>query len=177
MRRLGRKVMYESNWINFYLDRVEMNDKSIIENYHVVNYQREGVTVIVENKNEEILFVEAHRYLLGCTEWETPAGGTEKGEDILKTGEREVLEESGYHIKNLEYLFSYFPASGSTDLKFHVLKAELDEEKLRGEIDLNEIADVKWIKKDKIKEMIRNSELKDGLTLSGLMYYLFLDRK
>ena len=174
MKRLDRKVMYESNWINFYLDRVEMNDRSIIENYHVINYHREGVTVVVENDNDEILFVEAHRYLLGTTEWEIPAGGTEKGEDILKTGEREVLEESGYHVKNIEYLFSYYPASGSTDLKFHVLKAVLDERKERQDFDLNEIADVKWIKKDKIKEMIKNNELKDGLTLSGLMYYLFL---
>ena len=107
MKRLGRKVMYESNWINFYLDRVEMNDKSIIEDYHVIKYHREGVTVVVENDNDEILFVEAHRYLLGTTEWEIPAGGTEKGEDILKTGEREVLEESGYHVKNIEYLFKF----------------------------------------------------------------------
>lgn len=177
MKRLGRKIMYESNWINFYLDRVEMKDKSIIEDYHVVSYHREGVTVIVENKNDEILFVEAYRYLLNSSEWETPAGGTEKGEDILKTGEREVLEESGYYIKNLEYLFSYFPASGSTDLKFHVLKAELDEEKERKDFDTNEIADVKWIKKDKVKDMIRNNEIIDGLTLNGLMYYLFLDKQ
>ena len=55
------------------------------------------------------------------------------------------------------------------------LKAVLDEEKERQDFDLNEIADVKWIKKDKIKEMIKNNELKDGLTLSGLMYYLFLN--
>ncbi len=176
MKRLGRKVMYESNWINFYLDRVEMNDKTIIESYHVINYQREGVAVIVENADEEILFVKAHRYLLGTAEWETPAGGTEKGEDILKTGEREVWEESGYHIKNIKHLFSYFPASGSTDLKFHVLKAVLDEEKERGDFDLNEIADVKWIKKDEIKEMIKNNVIKDGFTLSGLMYYLFMDK-
>ena len=174
MKRLGRKVMYESNWIDFYLDRVEMNDKSIIENYHVINYHREGVTVIVENKKEERQLVEGHRYLLGTTEWETPAKKKKKGEDILKTGEREVLEESGYCIKNIEYLFSYFPASGSTDLKFHVLSAVLDEEKERQDFDLNEIADVKWIKKDKIKEMIKNNELKDGLTLNGLLYYLFL---
>jgi ADP-ribose pyrophosphatase len=177
MKKLGRKTVYESNWLNLYLDRVEMNDKSIIENYHVIKYQREGVTVVVENKNEEILFVKAYRYLLDSAEWETPAGGTEKGEDILKTGEREVLEESGYHIKNLKYLFSYFPASGSNDLKFHVLKAVLDEEKERENFDINEIADVKWIKKDKIKELIKNNELKDGLTLSALMYYLFLDKE
>lgn len=175
MKRLGRKTLYESNWIDFHLDRVEQNDGSIIESYHVVNYHREGVTVVVENDNDEILFVKAYRYLLGSEEWETPAGGTEKGEDIMKTGEREVHEESGYYIKNLEYLHSYFPASGSIDLKFHVLKARLDIEKEKEDFDTNEIADVKWIKKDTIKQMIRENKFKDGMTLNALMYYLFLD--
>ena len=55
------------------------------------------------------------------------------------------------------------------------LSITLDEGKERQDFDLNEIADVKWIKKEKIKEMIKNNELKDGLTLSGLMYYLFLN--
>ena len=97
MKRLGRKVMYESNWIDFYLDRVEMNDKSIIEDYHVINYHREGVTVIVENENNEILFVEAHRYLLGTTEWEIPAGGTEKGAcGAARTARGPTWPQSGY---------------------------------------------------------------------------------
>ena len=103
MKKLGRKTVYESNWLDLHLDKVELNDGSIIESFHVVDHHREGVTVVVENEKEEILFVKAYRYLTNSEEWETPAGGAERNEDILETGKREVLEETGYHIKNLEW--------------------------------------------------------------------------
>lgn len=174
MKKLGRKTVYESNWLDLHLDKVELNDGSVIDNFHVVTHHREGVTVVVENEKEEILFVKAYRYLTNSIEWEIPAGGAEKNEDIMETGEREVLEETGFHIKDLEHLLSYYPASGSNKLKFHVLKARLDNEKKKGDYDTNEIADVKWFKKEEVINMIRTNEIKDGLTLTALMHFLFI---
>ena len=174
MKKLGRKTVYESNWLDLHLDKVELNDGSIIESFHVVDHHREGVTVVVENEKEEILFVKAYRYLTNSEEWETPAGGAERNEDILETGEREVLEETGYHIKNLEYLLTYYPASGSNKLKFHILKAKVDEAQKAVSYDTNEIADVKWFKKEEVLGMIKTNEIKDGLTLTALMYCLFI---
>ena len=174
MKKLGRKTVYESNWLDLHLDKVELKDGSIIDSFHVVSHHREGVTVVVENEKEEILFVKAYRYLTNSVEWETPAGEEEKSEDIMDTGAREVLEETGFHIKDLEHLISYYPASGSNKLKFHVLKAKLDRENEKQDFDTNEIAEVKWFKKEEVLKMIKTNEIKDGLTLTALMYCLFI---
>ena len=174
MKKLGRKNVYISNWLDVYLDKVELPDGTVMDEFHVINYHRDGVAVIVENEKDEILFVKVYRYLLESVEWEIPAGGTEKGEKIMETGEREVLEETGYSIKKLEPMFSYHPASGSSNLKFHVLKAVLDTSKAKEKYDENEIAEVKWIGKEKVLSMIRNNEFQDGFTLTALLHYLFL---
>lgn len=41
--KLDRKVIYESDWISLYTDRVRMPDGEIIESYHRLHYPHESV--------------------------------------------------------------------------------------------------------------------------------------
>lgn len=88
--RISRKTIYQSSWVNLYLDTVKFPDGFVIEDYHLLDFPRAAVAVIVENDFENIVFARISRYTTGLTEWELPAGGIETGESEIEAAKREV---------------------------------------------------------------------------------------
>ncbi|MGB0389642.1 MAG: NUDIX hydrolase, partial [Ardenticatenaceae bacterium] len=95
-KQLSRTVIYESPWVNLYVDQVRFPSGDVVDDYHIVDFKKDAVVVLVENEQQEVLFVHSYRYATDSLEWELPAGLIEAGEDPLETAQREVLEESGY---------------------------------------------------------------------------------
>jgi ADP-ribose pyrophosphatase len=56
--RLSRNVIYESPWVNLYLDKVKFPNGLVIEKYHLLDFPRSAVTMILEN-------AVGHIFLLG----------------------------------------------------------------------------------------------------------------
>ena len=100
-KRLDRKPIYESQWINLYIDKVLMPSGKIIEKYHQLDYPKDSITVLLFNAKSEICFIKSLRYTTQKIEWELPAGGVEKGEDVLAAAEREVMEETGFKLEKI----------------------------------------------------------------------------
>ncbi len=169
-RRLERSVIYVSDWVDLYTDRVEFPDGRIIDKHHILEFHHDFVGVVVENRQEEILFVQAYRYPLDSLEWEIPTGRIEDGETPVKGAQREVLEESGYETSDHELIYTFNPINGISSKTFHIVNCRPGLK--LGEFDRNEIRAVKWIGKNDIKKMIKNRLLKDGFTLTALLLYL-----
>lgn len=69
------------------------------------------VAVVIFNEDEELLLIqEAKKSCAG--KWYLPAGRMEKGENIIEAAMREVLEETGLHVK-ITTLLAVESASGS----------------------------------------------------------------
>ena len=73
-QRLGRKVIYESDWVNLYLDKVKMPDGRIFDTYHHLHYPHESVCIVIINEKDEIMLIQSKRYITSRLEWEIPAG-------------------------------------------------------------------------------------------------------
>jgi ADP-ribose pyrophosphatase len=168
-RRLSRTVVYESSWVNLYLDRVEYPTGAIVEKHHLLDFDRHSVAVLVENEEGEILFVRAYRYTSGSAEWELPAGRMEYGEEIIEAARREVLEESGYQTEGHEHYYSFSPMNGIANQVFHLVRCRATA--LVGEFDRNEVQEYGWYSRDQIMEMIRSRSMKDGYSLVGLLLH------
>lgn len=72
---------------------IYINDKDSHE-----YYKRPGAYAIIQNDKDEIAIVkdsDHNKFFFG--------GGVEKGEEILDTLKRELIEESGYTLKNISY--------------------------------------------------------------------------
>lgn len=169
-QRLSRNVIYQSPWVNLYLDKVEFPSGLVIEEFHLLDFPRSAVTAIVENNAGDIVLARIPRYASGTTEWELPAGGVEIGESEIDAARREVLEETGYTSDNHELIYSYYPMNGSANKVFHVVHCKAIDN-VQG-FDKDEVSETRWFTRDEIKQMIKDKITTDGFTLTALLLWL-----
>ena len=168
--RLSRDTVYESPWVNLYLDKVRFPNGHIIEKYHLLDFPRAAVAIIVENDSGSLVFVRISRYTTGLTEWELPAGGVEIGESEIEAATREVLEETGYTTIGHQVIYSYYPMNGSCNKLFHIVHCKSVE--LVQEFDENEVSETRWFTRDEIRNMIKDKSISDGPSVMALLLWL-----
>jgi len=168
--RLARKTVYESHWVNLYLDKVKFPSGHVINEFHLLDFPHEAVAAIVENDLGNILFARIPRYTTGATDWELPAGGVEIEESLIEAAKREVLEETGYTTKKHQLIYSYYPMNGSANKHFHIVYCMAVDNK--EEFDTNEVSEIRWFTRDEVKQMVVNRTITDGFTLTALLLWL-----
>jgi ADP-ribose pyrophosphatase len=169
---LSRKLIYQSSWINLFVDKVRMPNGTILDQYHLIEFPFPAVMAIVRGLDELYLMVKVSRYPTGRSEWEFPAGRLEAGETVIQAAEREILEETGYHSVDHQHIYAYNPMSGITNQVFHVVRCRIVG--TNGSFDESEISAVRWFSEDEIWYMIRNNEMMDGYTLTAFLLDHFI---
>lgn len=169
-KRLSRTIIYENPWVNLYVDQVQFPGGRIIDEHHLLDFDKEAVGVLVENDHSQILLVHVYRYTTDSIEWEIPAGAVDDGESILDAAQREVREESGYQTTDHELIYTYFPMNGISNKVFHIARCRAT--KKVGDFDRNEVKAFKWISRQEIQEMVREKRIRDGYSLTALLLYL-----
>jgi len=168
--RLSRITVYESAWVNLYLDKVQFPNGHVIEEYHLLDFPRAAVAIIMENDLGSVVFARISRYTTGLTEWELPAGGVEFGETEIEAAKREVLEETGYTTEDQKLVYSYYPMNGSCNKLFYIVYCKAIER--IQEFDENEVSETRWFTRDEVKQMIKEKSISDGLSLTALLLWL-----
>ncbi len=168
--RLSRTTIYESPWVNLHLDRVQYPAGLIVEEFPLLDFEMEAVATVVEDGDGRVLMIQSYRYPTDSIEWEIPAGGIDEGESAVHAAAREVLEETGYRVEPPRLVYTYNPMNGLANKVFHVTKAKALERV--GEIDLNEVKDVRWCTIAEIREMIASQSISDGFALTALLLHM-----
>lgn len=133
----------------------------------MIDFHAESVSVIVLNDSDELLIIHSYRYPIDSIEWEIVAGRIEENESVEEAAFREVREETGYATRDHFKLYSYYPISGMSNKKIHIVACRAGDSS--PEFDQNEVESFKWISFQEAREMIRNQEIKDGLSLISLL--------
>ena len=122
------------------------------------------------NERDEILMIQSKRYTTGRMEWEVPAGSVERGESAAEAVQRECLEETGCTLKDLTFLCTQNPSNGMSDLTVHVFAARVDRESQA--YDGNEVGKTVWMGRERVIQMLRDNEIRCGVSMLSLLYAL-----
>ena len=172
---LRRETIYDSPWVRLHRDDVRLPDGTVIEGHHVVEYPRPAVCVVPVGDDGRILLIEHYRFVSDTTGWEAPAGRVDEEEALEVAAARELLEETGYAAGKIEHLGQYHPINGSASQTFHIYMGS-GIRQVGEPTDVNEIMRVAWFTPDEVWAMLDANEIRDGLSLTALLWYLARER-
>lgn len=132
--------------------------------------EHSGGACVLYIEEDKVLLVRQYRYAYGESIYEIPAGKLEKGEDPMLAAKRELEEEAGVRANHLELLFVDYPTPGYTDEKIYIYRA-YEGEKVASHLDEGEFLDAEYIPLARVREMLKNGEIRDGKTIIALQAY------
>jgi ADP-ribose pyrophosphatase len=129
-----------------------------------------AVLVLPVLSNGALVLERQFRFPLRQVFVELPAGKIDPGEDILVTGQRELLEETGYIAEDWVYLGYQHPCIGYSTEVIHMFVAE---NLSQGEVmrDEDEALQIFHASLNDCLNMIRDGQITDAKTIVALSFY------
>ncbi len=166
---LARRNLYTSAWMDLQHVDIQLPDESVLRDIHFIHYHHAAAGVVPIGADGRILLIDHYRFQTDTRGWEIPAGRIDDGESAEQAAGRELLEETGHRAETFQALGQYFPANGSSDLAFCVFVAR--GVRRVGEIeDTNEVLGLRWFTAREVRDLIARNEIRDGLSLTGLLW-------
>jgi ADP-ribose pyrophosphatase len=160
-------ICYSTEWFN------------VLENqsYYSIEHKEDQVMILPIVENSKIVLVRARRPVLGKSLWELPAGGVKNGESYAETAKREMAEETGIKVANLDRFHqsqSFVLASNRMPMfpKVFYINLTSQEYLKKDEFD-EEIEQVKAFSFEETVESIVQGDLFATLPIAVISKFLF----
>jgi ADP-ribose pyrophosphatase len=128
-----------------------------------------AVVILATLDNGKLLFERQFRYPLRRIFVELPAGKIDHGEPAIDTAKRELREETGYKAKTWCHLASMHPCIGYSDEHIEIFLAQ-GLTYVGHQRDHNEFLEVIELSLKDAVASVRDGEITDGKTISGLFW-------
>ena len=165
--RISSEPVFDGKLLHARRDLVELpNGEQAIREYIV---HPGAVLVIPVLPDGRLVFERQYRYPLKRAFIELPAGKIDPDEDPLVTGQRELLEETGYSAKQWEFVATLHPCIGYSDEAIHIYLAKelsLGEHKR----DDEEFLEIFAMSLPEAMEAMHRGEITDGKTMIALFW-------
>ncbi|HTO00561.1 MAG TPA: NUDIX hydrolase [Microthrixaceae bacterium] len=171
----GERSIYDSEWIGLSLVDIEIPELTGHParrfEHHVVRSRGPAAGTVVTDSAGDVLLLWRHRFITDSWGWEIPAGGVDPGEDPAEAAAREVLEESGWRPGPVEPLIGYFPSNGLSDQRFDLFRAH-GATYVGEPSDPSESERIEWLSVSRLRDEITAGNLRDGLSLTAILWCL-----
>lgn len=167
-KTIDSKTVYDGKIVNLRIDTVEVSKKGITKR-EIISHPG-GVACVAVNEEGKILLVSQFRKAFDLDVTEIPAGKLEKGENPDDAIVREIKEETGYDLIDVEKKFIYYPSPGYTNEIGHMYFGKAVN---RGKTHFDTFEDIELLEitLDKALDMIKNDEIRDAKTIMGILCY------
>ena len=167
---------YEGRIISVRTDTIRSPDGNTAVREVVAHPGAVGMVALDESgPAPRVLMIRQYRHPVGRLLWELPAGLRDvAGEPLLRTGRRELLEETGYRAARWNVLVDYFSSPGISTERLRVFLArglELVPASERDFVPENEEAHllVDWVPLDEAVRLALAGELHNGVAVIGIL--------
>ena len=166
---LDSKYIIQRPWATLRVDKLQLPDGRIKEEYYVLEYPT-WVNMVAFTEDDQILFVRQYRHGAGEVLVELPAGVVDEGEKPEEAARRELLEETGYAFTSMEYVCELYanPATSANRTYTYVLKGG----KKVQEQDLDDSEDIEVLQMsiEEAKQFLFDNKIGQALHSSALFY-------
>lgn len=158
------QLAFAGHFFQVHSDTVRLSDGSLAPRQYVSHPG--AVTVVAVLDNGDIVLERQYRHPLQRVLIELPAGKLDPGETPLQTGQRELLEETGYQAAKWTPLGCMTPCVGySNELLWYFLAEGLH---FSGQqLDEGERVDVVHYSPQAFENAIRDGSITDSKTITG----------
>jgi ADP-ribose pyrophosphatase len=164
---LASETVFSGSLLHVQRDRVRLPHGAETVREYIIHPG--AVLVVPLLEDGRLVFERQFRYPLRKTFIEFPAGKIDAGEDIRATGQRELLEETGYTAREWRYLCALHPCIGYSDEIIHVFLATgLQQGAHRRDHD--ESLEVFTLTLEEAMQAMRRGEITDGKTMIALFW-------
>ena len=168
--KLNSKIIHEGKILTLTVDDIRL--PSGRQSVRELVIHNGGVTIVAQPEPAKIVLIRQYRYAIGKVFWELPAGTLHKNEDPLNSAKRELKEETGYRANKWESLGIVYPLPGySTEVLYFFKATDLIDDV--PEPDPDENIEVKVMDLKQAWQMIKDGEIRDAKTISGLSLVMF----
>lgn len=163
------KIDYQNKWFKVEKAEVTKPNGEKGEYYTVINPP--AVFIIPQDTDGGIYLIGQFRYAIGAYSLEIPAGRTE-GEEPLDTAKRELWEETGFTAEAWINLGEFYSANGLLREKAYTFLARGLKQTGSNKQEEEGIDKLVKLPLNKILTMIKSGEIKDGQTISSLLFLI-----
>lgn len=165
VRRVAARLEFANRYVRVFDDEVVRGDRPGRQLRIEAATIGRGVVVIAEYAGRCAL-VRTYRYAVGAWQWGLPRGFAH-GTDSRLTAAAEVGEELGTRITGLRLLGTVTPDSGLLATRVDVYHAIVEDLSMKTE-DPDEVAEIRWVPRDQLLDLVASGEIEDGFTLAAL---------
>ncbi|MFB6296031.1 MAG: NUDIX hydrolase [Halobacteriales archaeon] len=167
---LASETDYDCPGFSVTRDRVRLPEGSTTE-FHYVD-EPESVVIVPFTPEGEVVVIEEWRQAVDRVNLGFPAGNAEPDDDDLAAGaHRELREETGYVADEVEYLAAAEPANGIASSVNHYFVARDCIRNGGQDLDGDESIRTDTTTMDRLRERLREGDLRDGRSALGVFYY------
>uniref|UniRef100_UPI003F490BEF NUDIX hydrolase n=1 Tax=Amycolatopsis sp. CA-096443 TaxID=3239919 RepID=UPI003F490BEF len=159
----------ESPWL-----RVELADvtkpSGAVEEHYLVRLPEAVMVVVLDGPGEHVLLAWRHRCVPDLWSYEIPGGLVEAGETPEDAARREVAEETGCAVRELQHLVTFEPAVGSVASRHDVYLARGVDRV--GDPTERDEGIFGWVPLARVRRLIAEGKVGSSGALIGLLHVL-----
>jgi 8-oxo-dGTP pyrophosphatase MutT (NUDIX family) len=166
---LGERLVDDTPHVRVSLADVELPNHVRFTQY-VFRMRRCAMTAVLDDAGERLLLMRRHRFIVDRWVWEIPGGYVDEGEDPAEAAVREVVEETGWRPRGVEYVMSCQPLIGNADYPQDLFVAHGADRVAEPETD--ETSEVRWVPVAELPALIEDGDILGAITVIAAQHVL-----